>query len=57
MANLQEYVADYVAQLAGPNGEDAWHSLLRAYGTRGVFAAGPETLIVSPPVNDNRPLV
>ena len=30
MPNLQEYVAAYVAQLTGPNGESAWHSLVEA---------------------------
>ena len=28
--NLQAYVARYVAQLAGADGEDAWHSLVEA---------------------------
>lgn len=30
MQQLSEYVRDYVAQLAGPKWEDAWHSLVEA---------------------------
>jgi HEAT repeat protein len=30
MSSLQEYVVFYAAQLAGPNGENAWHSLVEA---------------------------
>lgn len=30
MPNLQAYVAGYVAQLVGPDGEDAWRSLVEA---------------------------
>jgi HEAT repeat protein len=30
MSSVREYVVFYAAQLAGPNGENAWHSLVEA---------------------------
>jgi len=33
MFNLEDYVSHYVAQLAGPNHENAWHSLVEVGST------------------------